>query len=638
MTITELLFKYWGFRAFRPLQKEIIESVIQKKDTLALLPTGGGKSVCYQVPGLYLDGFCLVITPLIALMKDQVSALKKKGISANAIYSGMEKGEIKAILQNAASGNLKFLYVSPERLETDLFKAHLPHFNINLIAVDEAHCISQWGYDFRPPYLNIADIRGWFPNTPVLALTATATPVVADDIIHKLAFKGKTVFRNSFQRENLVYMVLKEEDKLNRITSILQKVQGSSIIYVRNRKRTKEIALWLRQKGITAGYYHAGMTTDQRDETQKAWMDDYIQVVVATNAFGMGIDKPAVRTVIHLDCPESLESYFQEAGRAGRDGLKSYCILLWENADLSELIDYIEANYPHLDIIKKTYNALCNYLKIPIGGGKDEYNDFNLQLFADSYNLNPLLVFSSLRLLEKEGYITLRDVINEPSKVRFLIPGSDLYRFQVENKKYDHFTKALARSTTGIFTDLSPIREDQLALSLKLQTSQIVELLLELHTLGVLTYQPRRDKPGLILNSERVDERYIAISPENYLIRKQEALTRAKSVISYIENDEKCRAEQLVTYFGEKNAISCKQCDVCISINQKKLSLKRFKEISYSIKQTLRKDNNITLYTLLRNLPDVREPELRNILKLMEEENEIILLPNNTIIENPNNK
>lgn len=634
MTITELLYKYWGFRAFRPLQEEIIESVIEKKDTLALLPTGGGKSLCYQVPGLYLEGFCLVITPLIALMKDQVGALNKKGIIAYAIYSGMDKMEIKSILDKTASGLVKFLYVSPERLTTDLFKAHLPHFNINLIAVDEAHCISQWGYDFRPPYLKIAEIREWFPNSPVLALTATATPNVVDDIIQNLQFKNRNIFRNSFQRENLIYMVLKEEDKLNRILSILNKVPGSSIIYVRNRKRTKEIALWLRQKGITAGFYNAGMTSEQRDETQKAWMNDYIQVVVATNAFGMGIDKPNVRTVIHIDCPDSLEAYFQEAGRAGRDGLKSYCVLLWENADLSELHEYIESSYPQLEIIKKTYNALCNYLKIPIGGGKEEYNDFDLIHFADYYSINPTIVFSSLRLLEKEGYITMRDVMIEPSKVIFKISAADLYRFQVENKKYDHFTKALARSTTGIFTDLSPIREDQLALSLKLQTAQVISLLLDLQSMGVINYQPRRDKPGIILNSERIDERYIAISPENYQIRKQEAIQRAQSVTSYITNGDICRSAQLVAYFGESNALSCKQCDVCISKNQKKISLNRFKEISFSIRSVLREKPNVTFSLLSQNLPDIRENELTYILKLMEEEGEIILLPDNTFIEN----
>ncbi len=453
MEIYQVLLKYWGYKTFRPQQEEIIRSVMDNKDTLALLPTGGGKSVCFQVPGLVKEGLCLVISPLIALMRDQVENLKKKGIPAATLYSGMNINEMEVVMSNAIHGSLKFLYISPERLQTDLITMNLHRMNINLLAVDEAHCISQWGYDFRPSYLEIANIRKLIPEVPVLALTATATSEVMDDIQEKLLFKEKHLYRQSFERKNLIYVVLKEEDKLNRMLRVIRNLKGSGIVYLRSRKKTRDIALYLKKNNINADYYHAGLDNKTRAAKQASWMKGDTHVIVATNAFGMGIDKPNVRFVIHMDLPDCIESYFQEAGRAGRDGKISYAVLLFDKTDEIEARHNIELQYPDMNNIRQVYHALGNYFNLAIGSGKDQSFEFDMNAFCHEYNLNIRISLGAIKLLEKEGYLVTHDVVDNNAKVHITASKEDLYRFQVEQAKYDKFIKTLLRSYSGLFTD-----------------------------------------------------------------------------------------------------------------------------------------------------------------------------------------
>lgn len=605
-TPQQVLTKYWGYSSFRPLQEDIIQSILQGHDTLALLPTGGGKSLCFQVPALVKDGLCLVISPLIALMKDQVENLKKRGIKAMAIYSGMSHHEIDIALDNAAYDHYKLLYLSPERLETDLFRERIHKLKISMIAVDEAHCISQWGYDFRPPYLRIAALREYLPKIPVLALTATATPRVVEDIQQRLNFSAPNVFQKSFERKNLTYMVFKEEDKLGRLLRIARKLNSTGVVYVRNRRKTKEVADFLTRNGITADYYHAGLEPPVRDQKQQAWMTGKKKVIVATNAFGMGIDKPDVRFVVHLDLPDSLEAYFQEAGRAGRDEKQAWAVILWENVDLADLNTFFNTSYPTPDTIRQIYSALGNYFKLAVGSGKDTTYDFHLPHFCEQYKLSPVTVYSTLKLLEKEGYLFLSDALHSPSTAKIRVDKETLYRFQVDNPKYDPFIKLLLRSYSGLFTDFAKINEQELSNRSQLKTEEIEKMLNHLQRMEILWYTPRSDKPRITYVTQRFDEKSISLSPQEYNQRKQIAAQRLESVISYVTSNNKCRSLQLLQYFGDNSSIRCGGCDVCRKRNEVGLTEIEFDHFVEQLKPLLR-NRPMTITELLPLIRDVRE-------------------------------
>ncbi len=587
MTIHQILLKYWGYSSFRPLQEEIIQSVLNGRDTLALLPTGGGKSITFQVPAMAMDGLCLVITPLISLMQDQVGNLKKKGIRAAAIHSGMYAAEIDTALNNCRYGDNKLLYVSPERLTTDKMRDALKRIKVNLIAVDESHCVSQWGYDFRPPYLRIAEIRELLPSVPILALTATATPEVVVDIQSKLHFRSPNVFRKSFERKNITYFVFKEEDKHRRILNIIRKVKGPGIIYVRNRRQTKEIAEYLTRQGISATWYHAGLDPKERQKNQQAWIKETKQVIVATNAFGMGIDKPNVRFVIHIDLPDSIEAYFQEAGRAGRDEKPAFAVLLYEQADIIELRKNLDATYPELQKIKDIYQALGNYLKIPVGNGKDFMTEFDIGDFSENYNFPPIISYNALKFLEKEGFILLSEAVHTPSRVFIKTDKESLYRFQVENEFFDPFIKTLLRSYSGIFSEFSPIREEDIAKRTSLPVDKVIEILVRLSKLQVIDYIPRTENPRLIFTEDRIESKDLTLSPGYYKDRFLAAQKRIDAMIRYAESTHKCRSQALLTYFGESEARRCGKCDVCIQRNKIELTDLEFNSILKDIKPIL---------------------------------------------------
>lgn len=560
-----ILTQFWGYPNFRPLQEDIVDSVMAGKDTLALLPTGGGKSICFQVPAMAMEGLCLVITPLIALMKDQVAHLVEKGIPAAAIYSGMHPDALELAYNQAAFGRLKFLYVSPERLQTHAFIEALKKMKVCLLAVDESHCISQWGYDFRPPYLKIADIRPYIPTAPVLALTATATAKVVDDIQVRLGFKEKNVFQSSFERKNVTYNVFHEADKYGVLYRKLSAMtEGSAIVYVRNRKRTQVIADWLNSVGISATFYHAGLEAKTRDERQDLWMKGKVKVIAATNAFGMGIDKPDVRLVIHMDLPDSIEAYFQEAGRAGRDLKPSEAFLLVSPADIKKLQDDFLQSFPELDRIKLIYNALGNFFNIPVGAGENVSYPFVMQEFAGRYNFTVAEVFHSLKILEKEGFLMLSDSFDEPSKVMIKASRDDIYGFQVNNPQYSDLVKCMLRSLPGVMTDFVKVNEETLAKKSGLTTEKVVEQLKKLEAYNFVSYAPRNDKPQILFLSEFVDTKHFALSKENYFDRKRDAEERVKAVIDFVSNDEECRSVQLLRYFNEKAKKACGRCDVCL--------------------------------------------------------------------------
>ncbi|MDP4210685.1 MAG: ATP-dependent DNA helicase RecQ [Bacteroidota bacterium] len=562
--IHEILKKYWGYSDFRPLQEEIILSVLNGNDTLALMPTGGGKSITFQVPALAREGICLVVTPLISLMKDQVENLKKRDIKAMSIHSGMTRDEIDVALNNCIFGGYKFLYLSPERLGTEIFRVRLQSMNVSLIAIDEAHCISQWGYDFRPAYLRISELRKQLPDVPVLALTATATPQVANDIMDKLDFARPNLLSKSFERNNLAYLVRQTEDKLKYLVRIISNTPGTGIVYVRNRKKTKEIAYFLKKQGIPANYYHAGVSDEERAARQDEWKSGFCRVMVATNAFGMGIDKPDVRFVVHLEPPDSLESYFQEAGRAGRDEKKAYAVLLCDNTDRSKLEKNIGLTFPEISVVKSVYQSLGNYLKIPYGGGKDMVFDFDLAAFCSAYNLNIVTAYNCLKILQREGYIEFSEEVNNPSKLLFTVGRDDLYRFQVANAAFDSFIKLLLRSYTGLFTDYTAIDEQTLARRAKVSLDVIFQFLNKLNSLRLVKYIPRKNTPLIAYTEERLDDKTIYISPEDYRNRRDTYSKRVHEVIRYTFSDDKCRSRMLLEYFGQHNAPNCGQCDVCL--------------------------------------------------------------------------
>jgi len=584
---TEILLRYWGYTKFRPLQEEIIQSVFSGKDTLALMPTGGGKSVTFQVPAMAMDGICIVITPLIALMLDQVENLRKRNIRAIAIHSGMSQDEIDISMDNAVYGDFKFLYVSPERTETDLFLARLQSMKVGMIAVDEAHCISQWGYDFRPSYLKIAELRKHLPGIPVLALTATATAKVIDDIQEKLVFHEKNVFRKSFERKNIIYRVDHTEDKLNRMEKIIEDHPGTGIVYVRNRKKTSDVAQFLKKCGVSADFYHAGLKHELRNQKQADWQKGKTRVIVATNAFGMGIDKPDVRFVIHLDLPDSLEAYFQEAGRAGRDEKEASAVLIYNESDRRTVTQRIANNFPEPEVVKKVYHALGNFLQIPIGAGKNQSYDFIFADFLSRYKIHAMVAHSCLQILQREGYIEVTDELHNPSLVHFIVQRDDLYKFQVANARFDGFIKLVLRSYTGLFTNYVPVDEDLLAKRSGLKYDDIYNYFKKLKTMGIINYIPRKRNPVIIFTEERLDISHLRFSPENYRVLKDRFVEKVNDVLFYASSGNKCRSQILLAYFGEKDSVRCGRCDVCLKRNELGLSSYEFDLILDELKSKL---------------------------------------------------
>ena len=560
-----ILQKYWGYPDFRGIQRNIIESIASGRDTLGLMPTGGGKSITFQVPALAQEGVCIVITPLIALMKDQVQHLREHGILADAIYADKSRSEILQTLDNAIFGGVKILYVSPERLASEMFQTKLRHIHVSFITVDEAHCISQWGYDFRPSYLQIASIREMKPGMPILALTATATPEVVDDIQERLHFKEKNVFKMSFERKNLAYVVREAEDKQGEMIHILQSVGGSAIIYARSRKRTKEMAQLLSQQGITATFYHAGLDPDVKDQRQKAWQKDEVRVMCATNAFGMGIDKPDVRVVIHIDCPDSLEAYFQEAGRAGRDGQKSYAVLLYNKHDELKLCKRVDDTFPPKELIQDIYEHLAYFYQIGVGSGQGKTFEFDIEKFCVTYKYFPTKVDAALRILERSGYLHYEDNPDGKARVMFLLGRNDLYQLDQLAPSQDAVVTALLRSYGSLFVDLNYIDETMIARQAELTIQQVYFALKSLAARHIIQFIPRRKIPFISYTRDRVDGDKVVIPKEVWESRREQYEKRIKSMIRYAKNDEVCRSRQLLAYFGEENDRDCKQCDVCLA-------------------------------------------------------------------------
>jgi len=589
-TYKNILQEYWGYPDFRELQDKIILSVAEGRDTLGLMPTGGGKSITFQVPALAMEGVCIVVTPLIALMKDQVDNLRHRQIKATAIYSGMTWDEIQIALDNCVLGNYKFLYVSPERLATDIFVAKLKQMIVSFVVVDESHCISQWGYDFRPPYLKIADIRALLPeNTPVMALTATATPEVVNDIQEKLHFRKKNVFQKSFERKNLAYVVKTVDDKLRFLLKILESVSGSAIVYVRDRKKTKEISQFLNQNNITADFFHAGLPNAAKDLKQAAWKKGDCRVMVSTNAFGMGIDKPDVRLVVHIDLPDSLEAYFQEAGRAGRDEQKAYAVLLFSKADSAKLKKRIADNFPEKDKIRRIYEALGNYFQVAEGFGQEQVFDFSIVDFCSVFHFPILQAHSALKILQQAGYIELTDEQDNASRLLFTVHRDELYKIRLNNSLYDNLITILLRLHTGLFTDFSHINESELAAKLKTDRQEIYESLVKLSKLGIVNYIPAKKTPFIVFTQERQNHEKIVISKEVYEKRKKRFEDRIAVVLNYAESENICRSRMLLAYFGEKNVRDCGVCDVCQKHKRENLKNNEFEIIKNEIKNLLQK-------------------------------------------------
>jgi len=566
-----ILKQYWGHPHFRPLQEDIIQSVLDGNDTLALLPTGGGKSICFQVPAMTMEGICVVVTPLIALMKGQVEQLKKRNIPAVAIYSGLSKREIDIKLDNCIYGEVKFLYVSPERLKTDLFRERLKKMTVSLLAIDESHCISQWGYDFRPSYLEIAEVRPILPDVPIIALTATATPVVQKDIVEKLEFKsGHRHFQKSFSRANLSYAVREEEDKDRKLLEVLKSVPGTAIVYARTRKRTKELASLLIRNGFSADFYHAGLSHEERVNKQDNWIKNRIRVIVATNAFGMGIDKPDVRVVVHMDLPDNLESYYQEAGRAGRDEKKAFAVIIYNKLDVELLKERIKQEHPAHDFLKRVYQALANYFKLAVGSGLGQGFDFDIHEFSENYNLNHLEVFYGLKKLEEEGFVQLNESFHSPSQLHFAVDNSTLYKFQVANAAYDPFIKGLLRLYGGeLFNGFVTISEVQIAKLLNTSEVQVKKALRKIADLDLVIYDEKKDKPQLIFTQPRQDSNNLKLNKVRLEEREKTAFEKLDAIINYVEHRDRCRTQLLLEYFGEVSYDTCGVCDICVRKKRK---------------------------------------------------------------------
>ena len=620
MTYKEILKQYWNYDNFRGIQEEIIESIGKGHDTLGLMPTGGGKSITFQVPALAQPGLCLVITPLIALMKDQVRNLRDRGIKALAVYSGMTREEIVVALENCIFGDYKFLYISPERLDTDIFRAKLRNMKINMITVDESHCISQWGYDFRPAYLKISEIRELLPTVPVLALTATATPEVVKDIQTKLGFREDSrIFRMSFERKNLAYIVRNTESKQEELLHILNSVSGSAIVYTRNRKRTREVAELLVNNEITATFYHAGLNNDVKDQRQKSWLSGESRVMVATNAFGMGIDKPDVRLVIHVDLPDSPEAYFQEAGRAGRDGQKAYAVLLYAKSDKATLSKRITDTFPDKEYIRKVYEDVNYYFQMAMGDGLGCTFAFNLDEFCRNFKHFPVQADSALKILTRAGYLEYTDEQDNASRILFTIHRDELYKLRETDPETEKLINVILRSYPGLFTDYAYINEDSLAIRSGLTRQRIYEILLMLTRRHILHYIPRKKTPYIIYTRERQEAGRLAITRDIYEERKESYITRIKAMTEYATAEDKCRSRMLLRYFGEKNEHNCGLCDVCLSKHHSGMKLGEFQEMENQIREQL-ETSPLSAATLLNRINGEREKAERVLSYLLSEE------------------
>lgn len=623
-----ILKQYWGYDAFRPLQADIIQSIASGKDTLGLMPTGGGKSLTFQVPAMAMEGVCIVVTPLIALMKDQVENLKKRDIRAAAIYSGMTNDEIMLTLDNCVFEAYKFLYVSPERLATVLFLEKIRQTRVCMIAVDESHCISQWGYDFRPSYLRIADIREILPDVPILALTATATPEVVDDIQEKLHFREKNLFQKSFSRSNLAYVVRTTENKDEHLLKILNSVPGTSVVYVRNRKKTKEVAEFLITNGIAAEHFHAGLKNETKDERQQRWKNGDTRVIVSTNAFGMGIDKAEVRTVVHLDLPDSLEAYFQEAGRAGRDEKKAFAVLLYNNGDAVKMRKRVSDSFPGKEVVVKIYDSLCNYYQIGVGSGLERVFAFDIADFCVHYKLPILITHNALKLLQQAGYIELTDEQENSSRVLFTVDRENLYKLH-QSPEQDKLIHILLRSYTGLFTDPAYINEDLLAKRMEWTRERVYDELVLLSKERIIEYIPRKKTPYITFTLERQETERIVLGKEAYDDRRDRYITRVKSVLDYAKEENVCRSQVLLSYFGEKNTKPCDQCDVCLKNKENEVSTDLFEKIKTAVFDILRTEP-LPINSLLRKIP-FKEPQAIQVIRFLIdnghiEENELMQL------------
>ncbi|MDR3061460.1 MAG: RecQ family ATP-dependent DNA helicase, partial [Dysgonamonadaceae bacterium] len=598
----QVLKQYWGYDRFRSLQEEIISSVYEGKDTLGLMPTGGGKSLTFQVPAMIMDGICIVVTPLIALMKDQVDNLKHRGIKATAVYSGMSRQEMIIALENCIFGNYKFLYVSPERLATELFLTKLQYMKVCMLVIDESHCISQWGYDFRPSYLRIADLREHLPEIPVLALTATATPEVVDDIQNKLHFKQKNVFCKSFKRENIAYIIRKTEDKIPEIIRILKKIPGTGLVYVRSRKYTKEIATELINQGINADFFHAGLNPDEKIEKQNRWKSGECRIMVCTNAFGMGIDKPDVRVVIHYELPGSLEEYFQEAGRAGRDEQKAYAIALYSEKDGGKLKKRVEDEFPPRETIKDIYEKLAFYFQIGINSGFQTTHNFNPEHFCTVFKFSFSQARQALKLLELSGYIEYLEETEKQSRVIFTIARDEMYKYSTFNETVENLIRVLLRSYTGLFSEYVYIKEDQLASRTGLSHHQVYDILKMLSSQHIIHYIPAQASPTITYSQNREDRKYLSIPQAVYEDRKNRLKSRIESVINYADADRFCRSRLLLEYFGEKKSNNCGQCDVCIAAKKKEPNSIDFDKISKEILNLITITGHLSIEDIISRL------------------------------------
>ncbi|MFA6085958.1 ATP-dependent DNA helicase RecQ [Mucilaginibacter sp.] len=615
MTPREILKQYWGHDDFRPMQEEIITSVLQGHDTLALLPTGGGKSVCFQIPALAMDGICVVVSPLIALMKDQVENLKAKGIEAMAIVSGMGRREVDIALDNCIYGTTRFLYISPERLASELVRERIKYMKVNLFAVDEAHCISQWGYDFRPSYLKIADLRELHPQVPVLALTATATAQVREDIQEKLLFKQPDVYQKSFERRNLRYVVQNTENKLKKLLDVANGIQGSGIVYVRSRKETFEIAKFYNENYIHADYYHAGLPVDERSAKQEAWKANRIRIIVATNAFGMGIDKPDVRFVIHKDIPESLEAYYQEAGRGGRDEQRAYGVLLYNHTDRIKEEKKFLLNFPSVEEIKQIYHHLANYCQLAYEAGEGTSFDLDLGEFCARYKLDAIKTLNALKFLEQDEYVSFNESVYLPSRFRFEVLNEELYNFQIQNPGWDAFIKTLLRSYGGSFENYVRLKEFDLSRRTGMNTQQVIDGLKQLQDFNLLSYLPQTDKPQITWLKARQHANNLYINKTYIEQRKITYRTKMEAVFAYAEH-KRCRSQMLLAYFDEPNAMKCGVCDVCLEERRQKNADEIFDDITNEIVQLLSTANH-TIDTLMTGLKLGTEKEKITTIRLL---------------------